>query len=329
MEFARPHLFWLFLIYIPLIFWYIYKLRKIDPTLQASTLSAVKGMRTSYRVWLRHALFVLRLLAVGCLIVILCRPQTSNKWETSNIEGTDIVIALDMSTSMLAKDFTPDRFSAAKDVAAEFISGRESDNIGLVVFAGESFTLLPMTNDKTSLLNAVNTLEMGLLEDGTAIGDGLATSINRIVEGKAKSKSIILLTDGSNNTGLIAPLTAADIAKDKGIKVYTIGVGSNGSALSPVGINYYGKIEYDYVKVTIDEPTLRSIADKTGGKYYRATDKNTLQAVFKEIDALEKTKLDISRYHNTEDDYALWAWLLLAFVGLDILLRLTVMRNIP
>lgn len=329
MEFARPHLFWLFLIYIPLIFWYIYKLRKIDPALQASTLSAVKGMRTSYRVWLRHALFVLRLLAVGCLIVILCRPQTSNKWETSNIEGTDIVIALDMSTSMLAKDFTPDRFSAAKDVAAEFISGRESDNIGLVVFAGESFTLLPMTNDKTSLLNAVNTLEMGLLEDGTAIGDGLATSINRIVEGKAKSKSIILLTDGSNNTGLIAPLTAADIAKDKGIKVYTIGVGSNGSALSPVGINYYGKIEYDYVKVTIDEPTLRSIADKTGGKYYRATDKNTLQAVFKEIDALEKTKLDISRYHNTEDDYALWAWLLLAFVGLDILLRLTVMRNIP
>lgn len=329
MEFARPHLFWLFLIYIPLIFWYIYKLRKIDPTLQASTLSAVNGMRTSYRVWLRHALFVLRLLAVGCLIVILCRPQTSNKWETSSVEGTDIVIALDMSTSMLAKDFTPDRFSAAKDVAAEFISGRESDNIGLVVFAGESFTLLPMTNDKTSLLNAVNTLEMGLLEDGTAIGDGLATSINRIVEGKTKSKSIILLTDGSNNTGLIAPLTAADIAKDKGIKVYTIGVGSNGSALSPVGINYYGKIEYDYVKVTIDEPTLRSIAEKTGGKYYRATDKNTLQAVFKEIDALEKTKLDISRYHNTEDNYALWAWLLLAFVGLDILLRLTVMRNIP
>lgn len=329
MEFAKPQLFWLFLIYIPLIFWYIYKLRKIDPSMQASTLSAVKGMRTSYRVWLRHGLFVLRLLAVGCLIVILCRPQTSNKWESSSVEGTDIVIALDMSTSMLAKDFDPNRFEAAKDVATEFIGGRESDNIGLVVFAGESFTLLPMTNDKTSLLNAVNTLEMGLLEDGTAIGDGLATSINRIVEGKAKSKSIILLTDGSNNTGLIAPLTAADIAKDKGIKVYTIGVGSNGSALSPVGINYYGKIEYDYVKVTIDEPTLRSIADKTGGKYYRATDKNTLHAIFKEIDSLEKTKLDISRYHNTEDDYSLWAWLLLAFVGLDILLRLTVMRNIP
>ena len=170
---------------------------------------------------------------------------------------------------------------------------------------------------------------MGRREDGTAIGDGLATSINRIVEGKAKSKSIILLTDGSNNTGLIAPLTAAEIAKDKGIKVYTIGIGSNGSALSPVGINYYGKLEYDYVKVTIDEQTLQSIARMTGGKYYRATDKNSLEGIFKEIDALEKTKLDISRYHNTEDDYMLWAWLLLAFVGLDIVLRTTVMRNIP
>lgn len=329
MEFARPHLFWLFLIYIPLIFWYVYKIRKIDPTIQASTLDAVKNFRTSYRVWLRHGLFAVRLLAIGCLIVILCRPQTSNKWETSSVEGTDIVIALDMSTSMLAKDFTPDRFAAAKDVAAEFISGRESDNIGLVVFAGESFTLLPMTTDKSSLLNAVSSVEMGLLEDGTAIGDGLATSINRIVEGKAKSKSIILLTDGSNNTGLIAPLTAAEIAKDKDIKVYTIGIGSNGSALSPVGINYYGKLEYDYVKVTIDEQTLQSIARMTGGKYYRATDKNSLEGIFKEIDALEKTKLDISRYHNTEDDYMLWAWLLLAFVGLDIVLRTTVMRNIP
>ena len=167
MEFARPHLFWLFLIYIPLIFWYVYKIRKIDPTIQASTLDAVKNFRTSYRVWLRHGLFAVRLLAIGCLIVILCRPQTSNKWETSSVEGTDIVIALDMSTSMLAKDFTPDRFAAAKDVASEFISGRESDNIGLVVFAGESFTLLPMTTDKSSLLNAVSSVEMGLLEDGT------------------------------------------------------------------------------------------------------------------------------------------------------------------
>ena len=329
MEFARPYLFWLFLIYIPLIAWYIYKLRKIDPAIHISNLDAVKSLRTSYRVYLKHGLFILRLLAIGCVIVILCRPQTHNKWISSNVEGTDIVIALDMSTSMLAQDFTPDRFGAAKEVAAKFVKGRETDNIGLVVFAGECFTQTPMTNDKTILLNSINSLEMGMLEDGTAIGDGLATAINRIVDGKAKSKSIILLTDGSNNTGLVAPETAADIAREKGIKVYTIGVGSNGSALSPVGINYYGKIEYDYLKVTIDEKTLKSIADKTGGRYYRATDNQALENIFSEIDALEKTTLDVKNYRNVEDDYMLWAWLLLAFVGIDLLLRNTLLRTMP
>lgn len=329
MEFARPYLFWLFLIYIPLIAWYIYKLRKIDPAIHISNLDAVKSLRTSYRVYLKHGLFILRLLAIGCVIVILCRPQTHNKWISSNVEGTDIVIALDMSTSMLAQDFTPDRFGAAKEVAAKFVQGRETDNIGLVVFAGECFTQTPMTNDKTILLNSINSLEMGILEDGTAIGDGLATAINRIVDGKAKSKSIILLTDGSNNTGLVAPETAADIAREKGIKVYTIGVGSNGSALSPVGINYYGKIEYDYLKVTIDEKTLKSIADKTGGRYYRATDNQALENIFSEIDALEKTTLDVKNYRNVEDDYMLWAWLLLAFVGIDLLLRNTLLRTTP
>ena len=329
MEFARPYLFWLFLIYIPLIAWYIYKLRKIDPAIHISNLDAVKSLRTSYRVYLKHGLFILRLLAIGCVIVILCRPQTHNKWISSNVEGTDIVIALDMSTSMLAQDFTPDRFGAAKEVAAKFVQGRETDNIGLVVFAGECFTQTPMTNDKTILLNSIYSLEMGMLEDGTAIGDGLATAINRIVDGKAKSKSIILLTDGSNNTGLVAPETAADIAREKGIKVYTIGVGSNGSALSPVGINYYGKIEYDYLKVTIDEKTLKSIADKTGGRYYRATDNQALENIFSEIDALEKTTLDVKNYRNVEDDYMLWAWLLLAFVGIDLLLRNTLLRTMP
>lgn len=329
MEFARPYLFWLFLIYIPLIAWHIYKLRKIDPAIHISNLDAVKSLRTSYRVYLKHGLFILRLLAIGCVIVILCRPQTHNKWISSNVEGTDIVIALDMSTSMLAQDFTPDRFGAAKEVAAKFVQGRETDNIGLVVFAGECFTQTPMTNDKTILLNSINSLEMGMLEDGTAIGDGLATAINRIVDGKAKSKSIILLTDGSNNTGLVAPETAADIAREKGIKVYTIGVGSNGSALSPVGINYYGKIEYDYLKVTIDEKTLKSIADKTGGRYYRATDNQALENIFSEIDALEKTTLDVKNYRNVEDDYMLWAWLLLAFVGIDLLLRNTLLRTMP
>lgn len=327
MEFARPQLFWLFLIYIPLICWYIYKLRRIDPAIHVSNLKSMEPLRTSYRVYLKHALFALRLLAIGCVIVILCRPQIHDKWTTSNVEGTDIILALDVSTSMLAQDFTPDRFGAAKEVASEFVQGRETDNIGIVVFAGECFTLTPMTNDKAVLLNAINTLEMGIIEDGTAVGDGLATAVNRIRDGKAKSKSIILLTDGSNNTGLVAPETAADIAKEKGVRVYTIGVGSNGSALSP-RMGYYG-IEYEYMKVTIDEKTLKSIAEKTGGRYFRATDNRTLKEIFSEIDSLEKTELDVKNYRNIEDNYMLWAWILLALVGLDIVLRNTLLRSIP
>ena len=329
MEFARPNLFWLFLIYIPLIAWYLFKLRKIDPAVHVSSLKSVETLPTSYRVYLRHGLFALRLLAIGCVIVILCRPQVHNKWETSSVEGTDIILAIDMSTSMLAQDFQPDRFEAAKQVAAEFIQGRASDNIGIVVFSGESFTQTPMTNDKAVLLSSVNNLQMGLLEDGTAIGDGLATSVNRIIKGKAKSKSIILLTDGSNNTGLVAPETAADIAAEKKVRVYTIGVGSNGSAKSPIGYNFYGEMEYDYVKVSIDEPTLKSIAEKTGGRYYRATDNRTLRNIFSEIDSLEKTQFDVQKYRNVEDNYMPWAWLLLLLVGLEIVLRNTVMRSIP
>ena len=328
MEFARPHLFWLFLIYIPLIAWYLFKLRKIDPAVHVSSLKSVETLPTSYRVYLRHGLFALRLLAIGCVIVILFRPQVHNKWETSSVEGTDIILAIDMSTSMLAQDFQPDRFEAAKQVAAEFIQGRASDNIGIVVFSGESFTQTPMTNDKAVLLSSVNNLQMGLLEDGTAIGDGLATSVNRIIKGKAKSKSI-LLTDGSNNTGLVAPETAADIAAEKKVRVYTIGVGSNGSAKSPIGYNFYGEMEYDYVKVSIDEPTLKSIAEKTGGRYYRATDNRTLRNIFSEIDSLEKTQFDVQKYRNVEDNYMPWAWLLLLLVGLEIVLRNTVMRSIP
>ena len=230
---------------------------------------------------------------------------------------------------MLAEDFRPNRFEAAKDVACQFVSGRESDNIGFVIFAAESFTQVPMTTDKAAIVNAIQTIEMGSLEDGTAIGDGIATSINRIKEGKAKSKSIILLTDGSNNTGVVAPLTAADIAKEKGIKIYTIGVGSNGSALYPVGTNMYGRMEYQRLPVVIDEATLKNIAKTTGGKYFRATNKNVLKEVFKEIDALEKTQMDVRNFSKTEDYYMPWALLLLALVAFDILCRYTVLRRIP
>lgn len=328
-KFANPHFLWLFLLYIPIILWYVKKLRVAEATLKVSTLLPFDKLGTSWKTYLRYILFAVRLLALGCLIIILCRPQTYDRWSTSETEGTDIMIALDVSTSMLARDFKPDRFEAAKDVASQFISGRESDNIGMVIFAGESFTLVPMTTDKTVLLNYIQDVNMNMLVDGTAIGDGIATAINRIKNGKAKSKSIILLTDGSNNTGVVAPLTAAEIAKNLGIKIYTIGVGKNGEAEYPVGINFYGKMEYQLMPVVIDEATLRSIAQMTGGKYYRATSKNVLKEVFQDIDQLEKTQLDVRNFTHTEDDYMKWAILLLIFIIMDFVARYTILRHIP
>lgn len=329
MEFAKPELLWLFLIYIPLIIWYIKKHRHAESSVQISSLDAFDKMPVSYKVYLRHFMFIVKLLVIGCLIIILCRPQTHDSWESSKTEGTDIIIAMDVSTSMLARDFNPDRFEAAKDVAAQFVSGRESDNIGIVIFAGESFTLVPMTTDQAVLINYIKEIKMGMLQDGTAIGDGLATSINRIRNGKAKSKSIILLTDGSNNTGVVAPLTAADIAKQFGIKVYTIGVGTMGTALYPVGINFYGKVEYQRLPVVIDETTLKAISERTGGKYFRATSETVLKDIFSEIDKLEKTELDVRKFNQTEDDYMVWALILLALVVIDITVRHTLLRNIP
>lgn len=329
MEFAKPELLWLFLIYIPLIIWYIKKHRHAESSVQISSLDAFDKMPVSYKVYLRHFMFIVKLLAIGCLIIILCRPQTHDSWESSKTEGTNIIIAMDVSTSMLARDFNPDRFEAAKDVAAQFVSGRESDNIGIVIFAGESFTLVPMTTDQAVLINYIKEIKMGMLQDGTAIGDGLATSINRIRNGKAKSKSIILLTDGSNNTGVVAPLTAADIAKQFGIKVYTIGVGTMGTALYPVGINFYGKVEYQRLPVVIDETTLKAISERTGGKYFRATSETVLKDIFSEIDKLEKTELDVRKFNQTEDDYMVWALILLALVVIDITVRHTLLRNIP
>lgn len=328
-KFANPHFLWLLLLYIPIILWYVKKLRVAEATLKVSTLLPFDKLGTSWKAYLRYILFAVRLLALGCLIIILCRPQTYDRWSTSETEGTDIMIALDVSTSMLARDFKPDRFEAAKDVASQFISGRESDNIGMVIFAGESFTLVPMTTDKTVLLNYIQDVNMNMLVDGTAIGDGIATAINRIKNGKAKSKSIILLTDGSNNTGVVAPLTAAEIAKNLGIKIYTIGVGKNGEAEYPVGINFYGKMEYQLMPVVIDEATLRSIAQMTGGKYYRATSKNVLKEVFQDIDQLEKTQLDVRNFTHTEDDYMKWAILLLIFIIMDFVARYTILRHIP
>lgn len=329
MIFANPNYLWLLLLLIPIIVWYLMKYKKANPSLLVSTTLQFDKLPTSWKVYVKHLNFVLRVLALALLIIILARPQSTDSWQTSETEGTDIIVALDISTSMLARDFTPDRFEAAKDVASQFIAGRETDNIGMVIFAGESFTLVPMTTDKPVLINYINDVKMGMIEDGTAIGDGLATSINRIKDGKAESKSIILLTDGSNNTGIVAPMTAAQIAKEYGIKVYTIGIGKNGEALFPAGVNFFGKMEYQSLPVVIDEVTLQNIADTTGGKYFRATNKDMLKEVFKEIDKLEKTVIDTKDFSHTEDDYLPWAIFLLIVVMTEIILRNTVLREMP
>lgn len=328
-KFAHPQLLWLFLLFIPLIVWYVMRHKNNNPTLLVSSTMPFAKMGNSWKLYLKHFMFAVKLAAIGCIIIILCRPQTHDSWSTTETEGTDIILAIDVSTSMLAKDFDPDRFNAAKSVALQFVSGRETDNIGVVIFAGESFTQVPLTLDKAVLMNYIQNIKIGVLQDGTAIGDGIATSINRIKNGKAKSKSIILLTDGSNNTGVVAPLTAAEIAKEYGIKIYTIGVGSNGSAKYPVGVNYYGKMEYQTLPVVIDEVTLRKIAEVTGGEYFRATNENVLKDVFDEIDKLEKTRMDVMSFSNTEDNYMPWAIALLILVLVDIVARYTLLRNIP
>ncbi len=327
-QLMNPGYLWLFLLYVPLIAWYVRKHRVAQPSLRLSSTRAFSSLGFSWKVALRHAMFGVRLLAIGCLIIILCRPQTHDSWSTSETEGTDIVVALDVSTSMLARDFKPDRFTAAKEVAAQFVSERPNDNIGLVIFASEAFTQVPMTNDQSAIINAINDITIGVLEDGTAIGDGIATAINRIKSGKAKSKSIILLTDGSNNTGVVAPITAAQIARKYGIKIYTIGVGTNGNAPYPVAM-YNGALQYQTMPVVIDEATLRKIASITGGTYFRATGNSVLKSVFKEIDKLEKTRMDVRNFSHTEDAYMPWALLLLLLVAIELTARYTVLRNVP
>ncbi|MDE7153817.1 MAG: VWA domain-containing protein [Muribaculaceae bacterium] len=328
MQFANPGYFWLLLLLVPLIAWQVIKHRNAHPAMEISTARPFDGMRRPLKEYLLHGLFLLRLAAITFIIVMLARPQSHDSWNTTNTEGIDIVIALDVSPSMLAKDFDPDRLEAAKSVASNFVSARENDNIGLVLFAGESFTGVPMTMDRATLTNYINSIEMGMLGNATAIGDGIVTSINRIKDGKAKSKTIILLTDGSNNTGNVAPKTAAEIAAKYGIKIYTIGVGKNGTALYPQQ-NYFGQIEYVPQEVVIDEETLKDIAATTGGKYFRATNNNVLEDVFEQIDQLEKTAMDVRNFSHTQDNYMMWAWLALICFATELLLRHTVLRTIP
>lgn len=328
MQLAYPQYLWLFIIYIPIILWYIKKQRNASPSISISSTIAFEKTPRSYKEYLRHILFLLRLISIGCVIIVISRPQVKDNWKSASTEGIDIVLSLDISSSMLAKDFTPNRLEAAKKVATKFVSDRESDNMGLVIFAAEGFTGVPMTTDRSILTSYINDLELGLLEDGTAIGDGLSMAINRIKGGKAKSKVIILLTDGSNNTGIVAPLTAAEIAKKHNIKVYTIGVGTNGEALYPTQ-NIMGHISYSKQKVVIDEPTLQKIAETTNGKYFRATNDDVLQQIFDEINQLEKSKIDVQKFTHTEDNYMTWAWIAFVIFIAEILIRHTILRTIP
>ncbi len=328
MQLAHPGLLWLFLLYIPLIAWYIMRHRDAYPSMGMSTVSWMAKAGRPLRQYGLYFLFVLRLLALGCIIIVLARPQSSDAWSTSKTEGTDMIIALDISSSMLARDFKPDRLEAAKKIASRFINGRENDNMRLVVFAGEAFTGVPMTTDRATLMNYVQSLNREMLEDGTAIGDGLATAINRIKSGQAKSKSIILLTDGSNNTGIVSPLMAAEIAHKEGIKVYTIGIGTNGTAPYPQ-INMFGRMEFVPQPVVIDEGTLKQISDITGGKYFRATGNKVLADIFAEIDRLETSEIDVRHFSHTEDIYFPWAMVALGLLLLDLLLRNTWLRTMP
>lgn len=325
MKFLHPGLLWLLLVLIPLIVWYIRKQHNANPSLGVSTLRPFVKFSNSWKVWIVHLCFFLRLVCIAALIVALARPQSHDTLKNSKVLGTDIVIAMDISGSMSATDFKPNRFIAAKDVATSFVNSRANDNMGLVVFAGESLSLMPLTNDRAALVNAIANVEMGDLNDGTAIGDGLSSAINRISQGKAKSKSIILLTDGSNNAGDVPPVTAAQIAKQKGIKIYTIGVGTNGKMqiADPYGFST------TTLETKIDEPLLTNMAKLTGGKYFRAKDERMLKHVFEEIDSLEKSSIDVNSVTLTQEEFMPWLWLAFAALAISLLLRYTVIRRIP
>jgi len=327
MKFNNPEYLWLLLILIPLVVWYIFKQFKSDASMQISTTEPFSKMPKSRKHYLFHLLFLLRALVVMLLILVIARPQLSNRFQTETTEGIDIMLSLDISGTMLAEDLRPNRLEAAKNVATEFVSGRPNDNIGLVVFAGESFTQCPLTNDHAVLINLFQGVQYGMIEDGTAIGLGLANAVSRIKDSQAKSKVIILLTDGSNNAGDVAPLTAAEIAQSFGIRVYTIGVGTRGVApypvQTPVGIRYQD------LPVDIDEDMLREVASLTGGQYFRATDTNKLKSIYQQIDQLEKTKLSVRQYSKKNEEYM--PFLLAAFFLLlaELVLRHTLLRRLP
>ncbi len=327
MVFADSGYLFLLLLLIPLIVGYVLSRKKSDASLQVSDTTVYTYAPKSYKNYLIHAPFILRILALALLIMVLARPQTTNSWQNSEIEGIDIMLAIDVSTSMLAEDLKPNRLEAAKQVAAEFINGRPNDNIGITLFAGESFTQCPLTVDHSVLLNLIKDVNCGLIEDGTAVGMGIANAVSRLKDSKAKSKVVIMLTDGTNNRGEISPLTAAEIAKSFGIRVYTIGVGTNGMAPYPYQVA--GTVQYVNLPVEIDEKTLSEIASTTQGNYFRATSNSKLEEVYQEIDKLEKTKLNVRQFSKRDEKYEWFALAAFLCILLEVLLRNTVLKKIP
>lgn len=325
--YKNPEFFYLLLVLIPMIAWYLFQYRKSGASIRYSSTMGFNGIPKSWKHYLRHLPFLLQLGGIGLLTIAMARPQSASSWQDVTTEGIDIVIALDISSSMLARDFQPNRLDAAKNVATEFISGRRNDKMGLVVFSGESFTQCPLTTDHAVLINLFKDIQSGMIEDGTAIGNGLATSVSRLKESDAISKVIILLTDGENNRGEIAPETAAELAKTFGIRVYTVGVGTIGTAPYPVQTPF--GVQMRDVEVKIDEETLQKIADITGGQYFRATNNNKLVAIYEEIDQLEKSKIEVKEYSKKDEEFERFAMLAGVVLLSGLFLKTTLFRNIP
>ena len=326
-SFLNPGFLYLLFLLIPAIAWYVLKNKTNRAGMKISALDGLLNVPHTYKHYLQHIIFGFRVLAVALLTIALARPQSVDKWEDISTEGIDIVISLDISSSMLARDFKPDRLEASKELATEFISGRSDDRMGLVVFSGESFTQCPLTTDHAVVINMMRDIRTGMIEDGTAIGMGLATAINRLKDSKAFSKVIILMTDGVNNMGEIAPVTAAEIAQSFNIRVYTIGVGSRGIAPYPVQTQY--GLQYRNMKVEIDEEVLKDIAETTNGKYFRATDNDQLKQIYQEIDKLEKSKIDVKEFRRKSEEYLLFVIIAGVLLFMEVLARNTLLKGLP
>lgn len=332
MEFASKEYFILLILLIPYILWYFLYRKKSEPTMQMSDTFPYRYAPKSWRMRIINLPMVLRCIAFTLVVIVMARPQTHNSWDNKQVDGIDIMMAMDVSTSMLAEDLKPNRLEAAKNVASEFIADRPNDNIGLTIFAGEAFTQCPMTADHASLINLLQSVRTdiaarGLISDGTAVGMGLANAVSRLKNSKSKSKVVILLTDGSNNMGDISPMTSAQIARSLGIRVYTIGLGTNKVAPYPMPVA--GGVQYVNIPVEIDTKTLSDIAAVTEGNFYRATNNRELKQIYKDIDKLEKTKMDVKTYSKRYEAYQPFAIAALIVLLFELLLRTTVLRRIP